>query len=287
MNCLICGAPAASPKRRVQSPYAPVEYTLFACGECGSRFFDPTEHAVDLQMVYDDHAREGEHIGRAFQRSAYWEGEVRRISQLHAGPVRSVLDVGCRTGDFLMHWPEAVRRVGVELAAPSAETALSRGLEIIQVPLEQAEFATHFDVVTCYAILEHLTDPRPVLGSLARLVAPNGVLVTMVPGFETAKAGILERMNRRWSQYNPPQHFCFYSRQYLDSFFTARRLALSERRYAAGGMFNPFRSIRVARWVFARGLEWVESHTALSRVPVFDHMYSYYTTTDAAQRPTQ
>lgn len=74
--------------------------------------------------------------------------------------ISSVLDIGCRTGDFLMHFPKSIVREGVELSKNSAEIARERGLMLYQDFAENINFDKQYDVVTCYAVLEHLLDPH-------------------------------------------------------------------------------------------------------------------------------
>jgi trans-aconitate methyltransferase len=205
-----------------------------------------------------------------------WSHQVRLLERLSARPIGSVLDIGCRTGDFLMHWPSGLRKRGVELSAPAARIARERGLEVIRSPIEHYSPEEPFDVVTLYAVLEHLVRPVRMLERLPQLVSPNGLVAIMIPTHQSLKPRLLTRQGRRWHMYNPPLHLSFLSRQLLDSVMQTLGFRLAARRYTSGGMVDPFAHIPVLRSFWRRGMHILDAHTGLNRLAIFDHLYSYY-----------
>jgi SAM-dependent methyltransferase len=273
----MCTSPSVTPIGRVASPATSASYTLYRCRSCGSRSFDVHEHETDLIAFYERLASNGTAGPEpTFRRAPLWDHEVAVISRLHGAVPGSVLDAGCRSGDFLLHWPAATRRVGLELSLRSAALARQRGLTVHQGRLEDIELQEAFDVVTCYAILEHLAEPRRFLDRLEGLLRPGGVLSIMVPSFQTAKARFLETIGYPWHMNRPPEHLNLYSRDFLDGFFGRRGFVVAARRYTSGGMFNPFGRIPGLGRGFARLMWWADAYTPLSVLPVFDHMYTYY-----------
>lgn len=273
-GCRLCGASSLRPAATFVSHQTGAPYTLYACDACRSELFDPDEHPVDLEALYA--SEEPSEMYRRFRRVLVWSHEVRLLQRLSVGPVRSVLDVGCRTGDFLMHWPTGVRKVGVELSAPAARVARERGLAVVQSPIEQYSPEEPFDVVTLYAILEHLARPLTMLQRLPQLVAPHGVVAILIPTHQSLKQRLLTRLGRRWHMYNPPLHLSFLSYQLLDSLMQGLDFQLAGRRYTSGGMVDPFARIPLVRSAWRRGMHVVDAHSGLNRLPVFDHLYSYY-----------
>lgn len=215
-------------------------------------------------------------VDNLFRRSRYWDSEKNIISYLFKGLPESILDFGCNTGDFLLHWPDNMIKVGVELSEPAANIAKSRGLSVLQIDSTETQFDSKFDVVTAYAILEHLTNPKQFLYNLKKIIAPQGILVVMIPSFQTFKANMLEKAGIRWHMYSPPGHINFFSREFLDDFLSKHKFKLLKRRYTAGGLFNPFKKIPIAGKVFSRLMAVVDTKTIISNYPIFDHMYSYY-----------
>jgi SAM-dependent methyltransferase len=276
-ECTICSSRSLKALKKVKSPYTHKDYTLYQCATCKSRLFDVNEHpSVDLGEHYDARAQGPDYWRTDFRRSAYWSREVTLIKKLYGGNPRSVLDIGCRTGDFLLHWPQEVTKCGVELSTHSAFIATKRGLDVRQGFLEETEFSRGFDIVTGYAIIEHLAAPQRFLNKFADLVNHKGILVIMVPSYETLKTKTLDLLGIPWHMYSPPEHFSLYSRVFLDCYLKSRDFVLSRRRYTSGGMFNPFRSFPLFGHVFGKAMWYIDAYSPLRYLPIFDHMYSYY-----------
>ena len=277
MNCMICNSNQVNIFRDYESPFIDKYYTLYACGNCESRFFDINQFPIDLEDIYEQHARKNENRYAAeLRESSYWKTQVSRILGLCRQPVHSVLDIGCRTGDFLMHWPQGIVRCGVEISASLASVGVKRGLKIIQTPIEKAEFGQKFSVVTCYAIIEHLPDPVKLLQTLPRLVDTHGVVAILIPTWQCLKQKVIYLQGKQWHMYSPPQHLNFLSRKKLDETMAKHGFSLITRKYTSGGMFHPFRNIPVVRHAFSKLMALLDMYSPLNSLPVFDHMYSYY-----------
>jgi len=130
--------------------------------------------------------------------SRWWDpdGESRPLHDLN--PVRlgyiaeranlngaRVLDVGCGGGLL----SEALARAGAEVTAIDLAPAVldvarlhlfESGLKVdyreVSVEALAAEKPSHFDVVTCMEMLEHVPDPASVIAACAMLLKPGGQL---------------------------------------------------------------------------------------------------------------
>ena len=104
-----------------------------------------------------------------------------RVERLR--PPGRVLDVGCALGTELVVARErGWEAVGVELSESSVRVARERGLDVRQVPLEDAGLTGgSFDLVTLNHVLEHVPDPAPFLAEVRRVLADGGLLVVAVP----------------------------------------------------------------------------------------------------------
>lgn len=275
--CPICLKGKAIPIRSVKGYHVDKLYLLYQCDNCHSRSFDLNEHPdVDLQAYYNLISKDESYLKQKFIFSKYWMNEVKSIQNIYGHMPASVLDIGCRTGDFLLHFPRDIKRVGVELSEYSAGVAEKRGLIIKQSYIENISSKDKFDTVTTYAIIEHLAKPQAFLDKVTELINTNGVLVIMIPSYQTMKARLIELANVQWHMYSPPGHLSLYSREFLDGYLTDKGFTLVKRRYTSGGMFNPFRSIPFVGRVFSKLMWILDTYCPLNRLPFFDHMYSYY-----------
>jgi len=276
-RCLLCGCAEVHPTRALRSPYLDASYELYVCETCDSQFFDVHEHEVSLAQLYERQAESEEYrIEPRFKWSRYWHHEVKQLMALHGGNIRSVLDIGCRTGDFLMHWPARVTRVGVESSKRAADIAAQRGLTVVRAPVEEYHPPEPFSIVSLYAIVEHLVDPVAFLKRLPPLVERGGIVAIMIPTRQCLKQWLLTSVGRQWYMYAPPLHLTFISRRRLDEIMEGIGFERVRRRYTSGGTFNLFGALPVLSKVWNRLMWWADAYTLLNRLPVFDHMYTYY-----------
>ena len=90
------------------------------------------------------------------------------------------LDVGCGIGDMLRYRKDTI---GVDINPATINWCRSQGLDarLMQIDTLPFESAT-FDSVILDNVLEHLTEPGPLLREIARVLVPGGNLVIGVPG---------------------------------------------------------------------------------------------------------
>lgn len=110
----------------------------------------------------------------------------RWASTIAAG--KRVLDAGCGTayGSAILAGGGAREVVGVDLAESVLESVRIDMPE--EVRLEAGDLCdlaayedASFDLVVCFEVIEHFENPAPVLDHLARVLAPDGVLLISSP----------------------------------------------------------------------------------------------------------
>lgn len=159
---------------------------VFECEECTIRFRYPLPSEGELIDMYEDpeyHESAYFDNAHAGYRSNAPEIRIYRrgLQDLERlGAPGRLLDVGCARGVFLdlarrAGWPV----VGIELSETHASYARKQfGLEVWSGDFLQAPFeAGTFTAITMWDFLEHVLDPRAVLGLAHRLLAPDGVLL--------------------------------------------------------------------------------------------------------------
>lgn len=114
------------------------------------------------------------------------------------GPGRRVLDLGCRDGALTKVYLQGNDVVGVDADREALAEAEKLGVETHWADLDQPlEFADEsFDVAVAGELLEHLADPKRVVGEIRRVLRPGGTFVGSVPNAYRLKRRLLFLLGR-------------------------------------------------------------------------------------------
>ncbi len=227
VSCPVCGCAKARTSLCpvVLSGTEPV-YALVACSGCGTRMLDPLPTGEELARFYapryyggDWYKQRGK--GRMF----------RRVLLPKVGGC--FLDVGCSLGFFLLGVAEdrRWRAFGSEISPEAAAFARDRlGLDVRCGELADLGYPDRFfDYVHVSNVLEHVRDPRGLLGECRRILKPGGTLYLSVPNGPVDSAGLVRYHCREGL---PPRskdgHLFFFSRDALRVLFRACGFAVVE-----------------------------------------------------------
>ena len=126
------------------------------------------------------------------------------------------LDVGCSTGDFIVHCQaHGTISSGIELSESAAKHCREeRGLDVIVGDLTTTDFGDRkFDVITYNAVLEHVPDPYAHLVRCKSLLAPGGrVLILGLPNLDSVG---FKLSGKYWMNLDAPRHVHQFTRQSL------------------------------------------------------------------------
>jgi SAM-dependent methyltransferase len=132
-----------------------------------------------LSERYAEHNRSERGAGFVFARPER-ETLFRRYV---GGPGRRVLDLGCRDGALTQAYLDGNEVVGVDADREALAAAARLGIETrwadLDQPLDLGDAS--FDVVVAGELLEHLRDPRRLVGEVRRVLRPGGMFVASVP----------------------------------------------------------------------------------------------------------
>jgi 2-polyprenyl-3-methyl-5-hydroxy-6-metoxy-1,4-benzoquinol methylase len=111
----------------------------------------------------------------------------------------SLLEVGSGFGTFCSEVKKRNvfdRVVAVEPTPDLANTCRSKGLDVIELPIEKIEpnSLNMFDVVASFEVLEHLFSPKDFIRNMTRLLKPGGIVILACPngqGFDIQTLGVL------------------------------------------------------------------------------------------------
>ena len=128
--------------------------------------------------------------------NTYWEGRkhgalysrhgiVQALARTHAADALTMLDVGSFVPNAIASFDWIPNKVATDIQVHrSARWHAVRGLSFVRGNYLELDFATHFDLVTCTQVLEHLSDARArgFVRKMQRETRPaGGLLIVSVP----------------------------------------------------------------------------------------------------------
>ena len=188
---------------------------IVRCRRCGMMYRDPQEE--DLLAAYAA-AVDEDYLMAWPARQATFERSLAQL-QRFTRPPGKLLDVGCSTGFFLRVAQRAGwNAIGLEPSRWAAGLARAEGLDVVEGTLESHPFEKgQFDVVTLWDVIEHVQDPRGMLGAAFRLLRPGGIiaLTTMDTG-----SAIARLLGVRWPHLMR-MHLCYFARRHIVELVTS------------------------------------------------------------------
>lgn len=166
-KCYLCGNTELN--KRPGSVRDNPELEVFECASCGLVFLSSFDHIRD--GFYESSEMHGEEMPdtQAWLRETAWDDE-RRFQYLKlALPNRRFLDFGCGAGGFLLKARElAATAHGIEPETRLSSHYQDHGLTVFQnlpnIPNDIRRGG--YDIITMFHVLEHIPDPKLILGEL-------------------------------------------------------------------------------------------------------------------------
>src|SRR5215208_1072400 len=188
-------------------------HTIVKCRQCGLVYANPRDDSsvvLDNYVKVEDPLYVEERQGRVITFGKHLLPMHRFIGP-PAG--RTLLDIGAHIGVFV----EVARRAGwqatgIEPSHWSVEMARQSGTELIEGTLASSNLPDdHFDVVTLWDVIEHLSDPKTELGHVFRVLKPGGWVVIHTMNIESPFARL---MGKKWPWFME-MHLYYFSERTL------------------------------------------------------------------------
>jgi SAM-dependent methyltransferase len=208
--CNLCGSEqsrAIFTSRDYRFQTDPTEFAVVRCRSCGLVRLNPRPIEEDIHRYYHDgFYRADETPKEALDNlDERWSGMAKHIARYPRG---RLLDVGCYRGELMEHmrtrhgWSVA----GIEF---SQRPTNHFDLDIFYGDIARSPFPSDsFDVVTLWAVLEHVYNPTHVLQHVRRLLRPGGTCIILVPNFHSVPGRLLRHDDI-------PRHVTMFTRRTL------------------------------------------------------------------------
>jgi 2-polyprenyl-3-methyl-5-hydroxy-6-metoxy-1,4-benzoquinol methylase len=121
-----------------------------------------------------------------------------------------ILDMGCGVGSFLEVAAERGWEVfGTETTETALEICAAKGIAVKRAPLDPGAWPDgHFDVITSFEVVEHLTEPEKEAPLVAALLRPGGLFYCTTPNFDSLSRRVLRG---GWTMVSYPEHLSYFT----------------------------------------------------------------------------
>ncbi len=197
-------------------------YLAMRCSGCGLVFLDPRPADSELNRIYPDdyHAFDFSEEDFGLVHKIRSRLEARRLLRWCSdlpGNAR-ILDIGCGDGfhlDLLKRFGAPGWQLqGVDTNEAAIEVAMARGLNVTAGKVESLDRQRiGFDLILLIMTIEHVGDPRSMLGEAHRLLRPGGRLVVVTDNSSSLDARLFR--GGFWGGYHFPRHWHLFDRRSL------------------------------------------------------------------------
>lgn len=212
-------------------------YLIYRCGSCGHGFLHPVPTVDELKRVYTTSKSDISNSNAFTMLESYRTSptdvhsyyrwflqECRSIIGNMGKDNPRILDLGCSCGVFLRCLKDLgysnVQGIEINTEAARAGSAVL-GVTIRSIRVEDLEPTEKYDLITAFALLEHLQDPGGELHKLKEHLSENGCIFFLVPNF----TGLVRTlMGKKWLWYMPPYHLHHFTIKSIRIMAEAERL---------------------------------------------------------------
>jgi SAM-dependent methyltransferase len=199
LKCPVCGSTGTLSFEKKGFQYE-------RCGKCRTAFMNPRPSQTVLHQFYEQsktYAYWNAHIfpqSEAVRREKIFVPRAERVigfCKKYGTSTRAILEIGAGFGTFceeIQSRKVFERVIALEMTPDLAASCRSRGLEVLEQPVESLSIPEQsIDVIAAFETLEHLYSPKDFLTACHRLLAKNGLLVITCPsidGFDVVTLGV-------------------------------------------------------------------------------------------------
>jgi 2-polyprenyl-3-methyl-5-hydroxy-6-metoxy-1,4-benzoquinol methylase len=189
VQCPACGA------LHTRDPFDKNGFSYATCTSCKTMYMNPrpTEDIIEeFLKKSENYAYWDKYIFPASDNARRKKIFVPRVDRLleickkYKIDRDAIMDVGAGHGTFceeLNKRKEFKRVVGVEPSTTWATTCRSKGVEVIELPIEKMNTKEHgfYDAITNFEVIEHLFSPREFLEQCGKFLKRGGLFVLTCP----------------------------------------------------------------------------------------------------------
>jgi 2-polyprenyl-3-methyl-5-hydroxy-6-metoxy-1,4-benzoquinol methylase len=216
-SCLVCGSTKSNPFIfAVDYTVSRETFQIVSCNGCGFKYTNPRPGITEIGKYYESkdyisHSNSTDGlINKLYQavRKITLKRKVALINKYCQG-AKTVLDIGCGTGDFLKSCKKDGWMVtGIEPNATARNQATTHFNLPVFDEVHLLNIETKFNVITLWHVLEHIHPLNERIEKLSQLLEPNGTLIIAVPNCDSEDA---RHYKQFWAAYDLPRHLYHFT----------------------------------------------------------------------------
>ena len=220
--CIVCNVEQGKLRRSYKDLLSDKVYKLYFCSNCGFEWWEPREL---LPEIYENEEMPGYEWLHGEKNGVILHNHE-AFFRLFPSEKGRLLDIGCSTGNFLIHGLNVgFDGYGIDIDSKAVKVANERGLKnVYSMSLDKfTEFAQEkelkFEVITFFDVLEHQDDPGKFLDGVTGLLSENGFIAGSMPNQQRGMRGLLAK----YLADHPPHHYFHWSEENLKKFLIKKK----------------------------------------------------------------
>lgn len=211
-RCLICNKEEHQIVGQLKYDYLKrfnADFNLAKCPDCEFYYLNPLPGDDELSEIYDEEYHYDKRNWLFAIIKFFSEFSLKRDAALikRYKSNGSLVDIGGGTGWFLNCFSSMWDRYYVDPF--SKVTGLPKDVKIFNKFLEDCRFENDFfDVVVLRNVLEHTSNPYPLLKEIKRILKKDGILFIRIPNIKSFDFKVFKE---HWYLVQSPGHISFYS----------------------------------------------------------------------------
>ena len=178
----------------------------------------PTDHSKYYETInYISHSDTAKNLFENLYQKVkkYTLGKKVKLINHYANSNKSLLDIGCGTGEFLSyakkhHW----KIQGVEVSDSARKKAEDKNISVHE---SLDKFSNiKFNVITLWHVLEHLPNLKKNIQQIESLLTEDGTLIIAVPNYKSYDAQFYKEY---WAAFDTPRHLWHFSQTSISKIF--------------------------------------------------------------------
>ena len=207
-------------------------FQIVNCTTCGFKFTNPRPDANEIGRYYESaeyishsNSKKGL-INKIYQvvRKRAIDGKIALINKEAGQLEKSILDIGCGTGEFLSVCKEkGWKTKGIE---PN-DNARTQGIKNYSLDIEGEEalkgLGNQYSIISMWHVLEHVHQLNDRVKQIYSLLQSGGKAIIAVPNYTSDDAN---RYKEYWAAYDVPRHLYHFSPESMEKLLKTYDLRL-------------------------------------------------------------